>query len=563
MKLKILRLLIAPWFVFYLLIVAFILFGESQVSAFSQADLVTKVLLGTLVLFCIYLNFLAVSKAGIWIADSIPSSIRKNQWIWLMQASLAVVVVAGLYLLGATPKMPLFWQGILLPLAYTLCLFFIFRCLVGVILIWASKMTFIRVFSLIFSVPIFLTVIPVADYVGSHALRSYILSQPNYVSGRGAQLPAINQNGSDNEVSLNHEPEAQSELAKSFKQAVEAQKPCDSLNKEINAQLSANSPEDVVYWAVRAIKCSDLKSVQVLPKLAKLMGEHKSSEVRAAAIRALPKYGVEGGKRVAYLLVKRLSADESPEVMDAAVSVLSYLGEENVTTATSRLKKLLEDPKASEKAAKILVDNLKNLEPVVEYVTNNLLESSSSKTLAVAMVCVLPKNVRSKVVLPSNVEVLLSSLQSNETSGAATRALECLDEAGFLAVLNELRSPRVLQKSTAAQAVASIKSLKPEETLQVVSDCVVDSQVEVRTWCAQALGKLGSPAVSKILQMLESEKQLLRDAGVEALKFVEDPSAKPELLKLRAQNSGWMANKSNLFVAQAIDQALSRMETKK
>jgi hypothetical protein len=51
----------------------------------------------------------------------------------------------------------------------------------------------------------------------------------------------------------------------------------------------------------------------------------------------------------------------------------------------------------------------------------------------------------------------------------------------------------------------------------------------------------------------------LKASGNNALNFFDDPVAKSELARVRAENSGWMANQQKLQVAKAVDKALIKI----
>ncbi|MGZ5280447.1 MAG: HEAT repeat domain-containing protein, partial [Pseudobdellovibrionaceae bacterium] len=117
-----------------------------------------------------------------------------------------------------------------------------------------------------------------------------------------------------------------------------------------------------------------------------------------------------------------------------------------------------------------------------------------------------------------------------------------------------------LERPVAARAFAEMKVKDSSEALATVETCVRDSNEQVRKWCSQSLGKIGAPALPKILDLLSSNQSELKDAGKNALNFFDDPTAKPELEKIRAENSGWFASKKSLAIAEAINTALIKVE---
>ena len=554
----------APWFLLYVGIITAIIVGGVHFGWNRHQDPMIEMIVGGLALLCLYSNFTTMSKAGIWIADSIPQSVRRNQWMWLAQAVLIAAIAYGFFLFGQLSWVPLIWAGIILPLIYTLCLFYGIRCLIGPILVWSSRVTFIRMTAMFLTLPVFYLVVAVAVYVGDNSLVAYQASLPEFTLVKNTsenQEPVVeSKNNIENEK---REPSPENELAKTFKDAVDAKRACTELNKPISAALVSSSSEDVAYWAVKAVKCSDLKSAIALPKLAKLMVDHESPLVRSASIRAMPKFGIEDVKRIAYLLVKRLNEKETVEVMDASVSILSYLGEDERKSANTRLKNLLDNPNASSKASKILVENLRHLETVTEYVNSNLTDTSPNRAQAISMICALPKNVRKNAVTEANIHILITAITVGDRHDEAIKSLECMEDMGYLALLNELKNPNRLKRNVAAKSIAEMKPRMVTETLDAVSECSKDPDSEVRKWCDQTLGKMGEAALPRIMELIESDQDQLRDSGILALSHLEDPNAKSALMKIRAENSGWMANKRKLVVAQAIDKALTKIENLK
>jgi hypothetical protein len=272
----------------------------------------------------------------------------------------------------------------------------------------------------------------------------------------------------------------------------------------------------------------------------------------------MPKFGIENVKRIGYLLVKRIGEKENSEVIEAAATVLTRLGEDEKKWAHRRLKALLDSPKASGIAAKVLVEKLKNDELVSEYVSEHLPENGDGRARAISMVCALPEASR-KVAEPY-IDSIVATIKTGAENDPAIVALGCLGTPGFEAIRHEVTNPQRLERPIAARALAEMDTKdNAQGALETAKDCAKDKDVVVRRWCSQALGELGAPALPQILDLLRSSSNDLKDAGQNALNFFSDPVAKKELFRVRAENSGWMANQKKLQIAKAVDTALIKI----
>lgn len=557
MKMNVIRYLILPWALFFILALVGIVFAGVQYPQYLENEAYYYGAIGVAVLICLIINMRTLNKAGIWIAHSLPTALRYNSRPWFLMAIKAAAVALAVYLLGQISWIPLVWQAFVIPIVFTLALFVGIWGLMGPILMWSSKISFSRVVAFLVSLPVFAFVPLTAMFLGQNIVAAYLASRPEL-----AVAAAVAPKASAPEepaVLKSEEVEAKDERAQEFKSLAEAGKPCSESSKEIQVALDPKGPEDAVYWAVRSVKCTDMSSVVALPKLAKLMIEHSSSKVRAAAIRAMPRFGTENVSRIGYLLVKRINENESEDVMEAATVVLSRLGEDEKKYATNRLKYLLDNAKAGPSAAKILVNTLKREDLVSEYVAANIVGDESSRARAVGMICTLPK--ASRVIAEPYINQVISLVQSGSEDDPAMVALACLGQPGFQAIRQEVLQPQQLEKPVAARALAEMNVKGAPEALETAQTCVRDSNEEVRKWCSQSLGKIGAPALPNILELLKSNDSELKEAGRNALNFFDDPEAKDELQQVRDDNSGWMANKKKLQIAEAVNTALIKIES--
>lgn len=555
---NVLRYLVLPWFFLFILTTAVLVFIESFLPVpFSSINQYAQIALAAGILLCLFANFKILTKVGIWLADSLPRSVRMRPWTWILRALLAIGIAALIYFIGQFQSIPLMWQGMVVPVVFTLALFTTIWCLMSLVLSWSSRVAFSRFTALLFSLPIFATVPITALFLGHMVRNAYNASRADFIPNISAsQLTGENKSS---EIKLEAAPLARGKSAQSFQALVESGKPCPAEAKEIYAALSSNGPEDNVYWAIKAIKCSEMKSTMGLPKLAKLMTDHPSARVRVAAIRAMPKFGPENVRRLDYLLVKRINEREPLEIIEAVTTVLSHLGESEGKMATNRLKTLLENPRVSSIASKVLVENVKRADLVADYVSNHLASPGAAQINAIQMICSLPPDNRK--IAESSIHSIVSSIKTGEESDPAVKALTCLGEAGFEAVRQEVLHPHHLSQAVAAHALAAFDNENNSRSLETTSVCARNEQDEnVRLWCSKILGKVGASALPEILDLLKSDKKSLKESGKNALNSFDDAGAKLELLKIRRENSGWMANKNKIQIASAVSQALNKIE---
>lgn len=561
MKMNVLRALVLPWLLLFVLIIATIVVDGIKFAFLNQYPQYAWYALWVGGALCFYANFQTLSKAGIWIAHSLPSAVKKSQWGWIFRAFIVTGLGLVFFKMGQMPWIPVLWHALVIPVIFAICLFVIIYSLMGPILVWCSRVAFSRFSAFLLSIPVFALVPVTAIFLGTTILSAYKASRPDFVMVpvvAAAAAPSVLE-GTDDVSELQTEVPAKSELALEFEKAAKSGKPCAEQSKAIQNTLLPNEPEDVVYWAIQATKCTDMKSVVGLPKLAKIMTDHSNASVRAAAIRMMMKFPKDDVKRIGYLVVKRISENEPLEVIAAASVVLPRLGEEESKWTMKRLTALLDSSKASGVASKVLVKNLKREDLVAEYVSAHLGENSSASRRAISMICSLPKESR-KIAEP-HIESVVAAIKTGDAMDPAIDALECMGDSGYVAIRQEVTTPKRLEKPIAARALAEmdIKNQEPTANLETAIACARDKDPDVRKWCSQTLGKIGAPALPQILDLLKSGDKDLRDSGTNALNFFKDPVAKQELVKVRAENSGWMANQKKLQLAQAVDKALLKI----
>ncbi len=558
MKINVLRNLLLPWLAFFLIgLFAFVFVGV-QFHVIAKEHPLYPVLMAAGAVICLFLNLRTLQKAGIWVAYSLPLSLRFTTMWWFLRAVLAVAVAYAAHAIGQLSWVPLFWHAFVIPAVFAVALFVLVRSLLGPILKWSANISFGRAFTFILSIPIFFVVPVTVSFLGETIVKAYQASRPELVKQSGFLEPLVIPKVPVAEApSL--VPEAKSELAIELRGYAEGGRSCAEAQKKIRAALDERGSEETAYWAARAVKCAEMKSVVALPKLVDLMLRHKSPLVRAAAIRAMPRFGQENVQRLGYLLVKKISDKEDPVVIEAAADVLAPTGENERKFTITRLKSLLDSPKAGPLAAQVLSVDLKREDVVAEYVAENLATAGAGRQRAIGMVCSLSK--ANQALVEPQLESIVAAVTTGTKEDPAVQALDCLGKSGYQAIRKEVLEPTKLDKTVAARALADMETAKTQpETLETVETCSRDENEDVRKSCSRSLGRIGEPALPKIIDLLESSDPALKDAGKHALGYFDDPAAKDELRKIRAENSGWMATRKKLQIAEAVEMALIKIE---
>lgn len=560
MKINVLRHLVIPWIILFLIISSGIIFVGVYFHIPAREHRMFQGLLGMGAIFCIYLNLVTLSKAGIWIAYSLPSYLSRNPWSWIVRALIAAVVAYAVYGLGQVSWVPLAWQAFVIPAVFAIALFVGVWSLMGPILIWSSRVSFCRAVAWILSLPVFALVPVTAVFVGQLFVEAYTASRSEMIVIKLKPQPVLAE-----PLEATSDPEPTTPSASSdhrvvtLKEAVESGKPCFEQSKLIQQALEPKNSEAHAYWGVKAVKCSDLKSVVALPKLIRLVQDHPSTKVKAIAIQALPKYGTEELKKISYFLVKRINEKEPPEVIEAATHILLKLGEDEFKIVSKKLTGLLESPKASPVAAHLLIQSLKRENAVFDYVAANLMLQGEARDRAVGLICLLSPSQHT--FSTPQLEQVVAALKTGDDSDPAKKALDCLGTQGLQAIQKEVTQPQQLEVPLAARTMAEMTKIRQDPSvLSTAEVCVRDKNSQVRKWCGQSLGKIGHAALPAILDLLKSNDSDLKESGQQALSFFDDVEAKSELEKIRADNSGWMANQKKLQIARAIDTALIKMQ---
>ena len=346
--------------------------------------------------------------------------------------------------------------------------------------------------------------------------------------------------------------------AAAFRALAESGKPCSDYSREISAAIDPKGNKEVVLWAVKALECSDVKTVIGMQKLASIMMDHEDPLARAAAIRGFKKYGWDNVKQISYLIVKRLSAQEPPEVVEAASHMLAALGGDHPKFAVNRLKQLLDTDNLSGAAAKALMQDHGREDLVSEYVAANLPGAPQARARAVSMICSLSKEKRA--MADAHVSGVIATVKTGDAKDPAVQALKCMGKVGFDALKAELLEPKQLDRTVAARAFSELEVKEYPEAIDVANNCARDQSEEVRKSCSETLGEIGAPALPKILDLLNSGDGNLKESGRVALENFADANAKGELRKVMEANSGWMANPKKLKIAEAVGTALAKIE---
>lgn len=559
MKINVLRYLILPWAVYFVAALTAVIVAGVQFQIKAQEHPLFPFIMAAPALICLLMNIRTLQIAGIWITHGLPSTLRFSYRKWLGQAVLAVLIAAVFYGIGQMSWIPLLWHAFVVPAVFAICLFVMIRSLIGPILKWSSNVAFGRTLVFLQSLPVFFLVPVTVTFLGENIVKAYFASRPDYVLSEPGPTPAVTETAkSESQADSNAIPPV-SEKAVEFQKLALSGQSCHENNKDIQGGMDPKGSADEVFWAVKAVKCTELKSVVALPKLVEVMTKHKDPLVRAAAIQAMPKFGTENVKRIAYLLVKRISETEKGPVIEAAAKVLERLGEDEKKWALGRLKNLMDSSSdLSSNAAKVISHDLKREDIVAEFVAANLPGEPSARRKAVGMVCYISK--ANQAAIEPQIENIVATLTTGTKEDPGVKALDCLGPAGLQAIRREVIQPKHLKKVVAATALADMDLRGKPDALVTIEACSLDDDEQVRKLCSQSLGKIGAPALPKILELLNSSDHSLSDTGRHALNYFDDPGAREELQKVRADNSGWMANNRKLQIAEAIDRALVRLQ---
>jgi len=578
---KLIRNLVFPWILFFLAAVAtIVLLGVK----FTRVQMSTEQLyfgLGAGTLLCLMANINSLGNVGIWMSEVLPESLRYGSWRWIFRTIKAVAIGGIFWFVGQLSWIPLIWQAAILPGVLSIVLFVSVWSLIGPILKFSSNMSWSRAFSIILSLPVLLAVPLTALFVGQTMVSAYRSSRPElFVESELRPLPppplskkelAMRERMSTTKAGIAAAKQAVAakaltgpvlpkldKRAQALKDIADSTGSCSDHDKEVQAALEPKGPEDLVFWGIKALKCTDIKSVVGLTKLSQIMVENPSTKVRAAAIMAMKKYGNENIKQISYLLVKRLTEREPSEVIEAAAAVLAPLGEDQQKWSTKRLKLLMDSPNTSLGAATSLIQNYSRTDLVADYVAENLAGPGDARKRAVLMICLLPAEKRS--VAEPFVPNVVATIASADQNDPGVQALSCLGRPGFLAIREELSHPHRLDRTKAAKVFAQLNVKQMPESIETANACSQDGNEEVRQWCSRTLGEMGAPALPMILDLLKSNDKGLKEAGQNALQYFDDASAKTELQKIRSDNSGWMANNKKLQIAKAVGLALAKMQ---
>ncbi len=561
MKINVLRNLVIPWILLFVLALGGAVVAGVQFHLQAKDHPAYFISVGLGILLSLVSNINTLSTAGIWITHSLPSSLRYNSWPWIFSALKATFLAGLIYLIGQMPFVPLFWQAFVIPFVFTLAVFVIVWRLMGPILTWSSSMALSRMMAWGLSLPVFALVPLTAIFLGQNIVSAYFSSRPELVIIE-QHAPLVTAKETIPDVKVKNPdslPPVIEKRVETLKSLTDSGQSCKEEGKLIQGALDPKGHEDVVYWAIKAIKCAEMKSVIALPRLVTLMMSHPSVKVRVAAIQMMPRFGTENVKRIAYLLYKRINENNPSEVIKAVSILLADLGEAERKTTLRRLQALLDSRLVGSTAAELLVNVLKQDDLVAEYVVKSLAGPVEARERAVDMICQLPPKTRT--LTEPFLDQIVASVKTGSKKDPAMMALGCLGKPGFKAIQQEVLNPKQLDRSIAARALSEMDVKESPEALATAENCVRDKNEQVRNFCSQSLGKIGTPALPKILDLLKSNDSTMKDAGKTALGFLNDPIAKPELERIRAENSGWMANQKKLQIARAIDTALIKIDS--
>jgi HEAT repeat protein len=606
MKMNIRGWLLAPWIVLFTLIIAGIIIGGSRYHLDLRTAKFSTHILVFSILICLYFNFKTITKAGIWISYSVPKYLKPNSWHWLVRTFFASIIAYGFYKVGQISWIPLYWQGFVLPIVFSLVLVTVIASVLSPILIWCSNLPFTRLAALLGSAPVLLLIPLSGVFIGEMILRAYEASLPKplileykaaALANELAILEETNKNNlkksdkskkgegknsegksdsdkTDNEKLTNATGGAEgaasietnlldprNDKAKKFKALVLSKVPCSEEAALIQSALHEKNPDEIAYWATKAVSCANLRPIAALTKLVDIMLKHKNPEVRASAIMAMSNFKTEIVQNLGYLLVKQISERQAPVVIEAAASVFSRLGGTEYNWTMRKLKVLLAHPTLHRNIADIMVRVMNREDLIFEYIVTSLTESTERtpiKMAAIEMVCSLPKKSLSE--MGPHVSSIVALISSGDDQDPAKRALDCMGSPGINAIREEIKTPKILPRVAAVKVLSNMNIKNSKEVLETVSGCIHDDNEQIRKLCSTSLGKVGAPALPKIIELMNASKDEDKFYGESALSSLVDPEAKHDLLAIRARNSGWAATQKKLRLVRSIDTTLVRIE---
>lgn len=587
MKMNIRSRLLTPWIVLFTVIIISIIIAGSRYHFDLRLSKYFLEILVLLSLFCSYLNFKTITKAGIWISYSVPKNYKLNSSHWLVRVFFILLGAFAFYKIGKISWVPLYWQGFVLPIIFSVAVISVIFNIISPILIWCANLNFARLAAVLGTCPI-LILLPISGiFIGNMILGAYEASIPKPFSLEYKRTSFVNEQISsaskffqdknkqntkvkNNLVVVGSEDKAlaevdledpQSEKAKKFKELVLKKTSCSEEASSVQRALHERNPDEVVYWATKAVRCANLRPIPALTKLVDIMLKHSNTKVRASAIMAMGLFNAERVKNISYLIVKQISEKQAPAVIEAASDVFSKLGSTEYNWTMRRLKVLLSHPNLHLDIAKIMVRVMNHEDLILEHIITNLdksKERTPSKMAAVEMICALPK--KSLSTLEPHINSIIGLIDTGDNHDQAKQALDCLGTSGINAIREEIKIPKALTRVTAARVLSHMDIKNSKEVLETLSLCIHDVDEEIRKICSISLGKVGAVALPKIIDLMNASKDEDKRYGERALGSLEDPAAKQYLLKIRARNSGWLATQKKLHLVRSIDTTLGRIQ---
>jgi HEAT repeat protein len=508
--------------------------------------------------------FLSLLKqAGIWIAHSLPSHIKFNSWPWLRTALAAFSVAILTFTASYFDWMPLVWRGLVVPLVSSICLFFFLWGILAPILSKTSRLQFSQLFAFLSVAPV-LALIPLTGFFVSHSLvTGYFRSYPGQFNYTVDAIP----NGIDEEerpvekVTAPAYTTADYPLAESIqaiRTAVLTNTLCLDKKREVTRLLDNSTPEDHLFWAIKGVRCAELPSVIAIPRLVSIMSGAQAPMIRSSAILAIGRYSQNVIKNTAYLIIKRISSAESPEVIEAASLVLKKLGGADEKFVITRLRSIL-NPQNAPIVGNLLITYFQSSEEVAHFVVNNLQSSEEkARSSAIELICKLDSTFRPST--PESIQAVIKALEVKTRQASTMKAVACLGSPAFQAIERQVLEPTFLQRDVALSVYNSMSADSPDRKMDVLKSCVNDSNPKVRRLCAKGIGLVGATALPMILDLIKSSDNDLRETGQMALSQMKDQSVIEELKTLRDANSGWLSTASRLKTAESIQIAIARIE---
>jgi HEAT repeat protein len=259
-----------------------------------------------------------------------------------------------------------------------------------------------------------------------------------------------------------------------------------------------------------------------VPAIVKALGSDADAGVRTHAAWALGRIKSQAKESIA-ALVAALSDTEWTVRHNASLS-LTWIG----TPAAPALEAALDDTnplkRVSAAGALLTIDSSKR--ETILPILLDLLDHEIPAVRTVAVTGIGQIGESANAAVPG-----LIALLDDPLPGLRKQAVEALGRIGQPAVpaipglIQVLKSDKDrANRLTAALSLGSLGSHDPEPVIMALIEALNDKDSRVRSYSANALGKLGKPAVPPLVEALDSDDPRLRALAMNALAIIGPPA---------------------------------------